>query len=114
MPSATTMIIITEKVTNAGITTAKDMSAETIMAMKTAAIITVKIMSADIITEKASTAAMKRAMRVAAVITVSKPLCDDHIRTELLRIMKRTGSMVPSFLCFQILFKKLGKERLAD
>ena len=76
MPSATTMIIITEKVTNAGITTAKDMSAETIMAMKAAAIITVKIMSADIITEKASTAAMKRGTRTAAVITVSKPLCD--------------------------------------
>ena len=78
MPSATTMIIITEKVTNAGITTAKDMSAETIMAMKAAAIITVKIMSADIITEKASTAAMKRGTRAAAVITVSKPLCDQQ------------------------------------
>ncbi len=74
MPSATTMIIITEKVTNAGITTAKDMSAETIMAMKAAAIITVKIMSADIITEKASTAVMRRVTKAAAIITASKPL----------------------------------------
>ena len=68
------MTIITEKVTNAGITMAKDMSADTIMAMKAAAIITVKIMSADIITEKASTAVMKRGTRAAAVITVIKLL----------------------------------------
>ena len=72
------MTIITEKVTNAGITMAKDMSVDTIMAMKAAAIITVKIMSADIITEKASTAAMKRGTRAAAVITASKPLFDQQ------------------------------------
>ena len=64
------------------ITTAKDRSADTITAMKVAAVITGKSMSADIITEKASTAAMKRVTRGAAVITASKPLCDDHIRTE--------------------------------
>ena len=64
MQSATTMVIITEKVTNAVIT----------MAMKAAAIITVKTMSADIITEKDSTAAMKRVTRAAAVIMASKML----------------------------------------
>ena len=72
-PSATTMII-TEKVTNAVITTAKDMSADTIRAMKAADITTVKTMCADIITEKDSTAAMKKATKAAAVITASKSL----------------------------------------
>ena len=74
MPSATTMTIITEKVTTVGITMAKAMNAVTITAMKAAAIITVKTTSADIITEKASTAAMKRATRDAAVITADDPL----------------------------------------
>ena len=78
MPSATTMTIITEKVTTVGITMAKAMNAVTITAMKAAAIITVKTTSADIITEKASTAAMKRVTRAAAVITASKPLCDQQ------------------------------------
>ena len=64
--------------TNAGITMAEDMSADSIMAIKAAAIITVKTTSADIITEKASTAAMKRVTRAAAVITASKPLCDQQ------------------------------------
>ena len=82
MPSATTMTIITEKVTTVGITMAKAMNAVTTTAMKAAASTTVKATSADTITEKASTAAMKRATRAAAGITVSKPLCEDHIRSE--------------------------------
>ena len=63
------MTIITEKVTNAGITMAKDMSVDTIMAMK-----------------------------AAAVITVSKPLCEDHIRSELTSITESRESIVLSRL----------------
>lgn len=94
------MDIIKGKITSAGITTAKAMNAVTITAMKAAAIITVKTTSADIITEKASTAAMKRATRAAAVITASKPLCVDHIRTELSRIIKG-GIDDPALFYFQ-------------
>jgi len=98
--------------TNAGITMAKAMNAVTITAMKAAAIITVKTTSADTITEKASTAAMRRVTRSAAVITVSKPLCEDHIRTELSRIMGRTGSMVPSFTVFSNTLPEARKRAL--